>query len=104
MINSQVYETLVKCMTSAAHLELTLQNGEQVGRFRVHDIIAPTEKLRFDESVVRGIVWPEHGPQLDRSIPLSDIVSVQDEHLLPYIPVPEFFNRNPLPDGWVKVA
>jgi hypothetical protein len=52
----------------------------------------------------RGIVWPDHGTRHDEYIQVRDIESVRDERLAPYFASEEFFQRHPLPPGWVRLA
>jgi len=106
MVASKIYDTLVDCIKRGAHVDLTLLSEERISRFRAHDIVAPKGIQLLpnaDEAKVRGIVWPDRGPRYDRSIRLQEIKEVQNEDLLPYIPEPAFFVRNPVPRDWVQV-
>jgi hypothetical protein len=102
-----VLDRLVECTTRGAQVELTLRNGKKIGRFRVHEVIAPKgPRIMPDrrEARARGIVWPDHGTHRDEYIQVRDIESVRDERLAPYSASEDFFQRHPLPASWVRLA
>lgn len=102
---AEILERLVECTTRGTQVELTLRDGQKIGRFRVHEVIAPKGSPSAPgEARVRGIVWPEHGTHRDEYIQVRDIASVRDERLTPYFASEPFFQRHPLPASWVRLA
>jgi hypothetical protein len=100
-------DRLVECATRGAQVELTLRNGKKIGRFRVHEVIAPTGPQTLPDrrqARVRGIVWPDYGMHRDEYIQVRDIESVRDERLAPYSASEDFFQRHPLPASWIRLA
>ncbi len=102
-----VLDRLVECTTRGAQVELTLRNGKKISRFRVHEVIAPKGlQLMPDrgEARARGIVWSHHGTHRDEYVQVRDIESVRDEGMARCFASESFFNRNPLPASWVRLA
>ena len=103
----EAYATLTACMTRGLHVSLRLRDGQTVAKYRSYDIVAPSGldvHIDMAEAVVRGIVWPDGG-QRDRLITLRDIEAVREERLVArYLSDDRFYERNPIPDGWVRVG
>ena len=102
-----VLDRLVECTTRGAQVELTLRDGKKIGRFRVHEVIAPKGLQMMPspgEARARGIVWSDHGTHRDEYVEVRDIESVRVERLAPYFASEEFFQRHPLPPNWVRLA
>jgi hypothetical protein len=87
-------------------VELTLRDGKKISRFRVHEVIAPEGRRMPDrgDARARGIVWPDRGTPRDDYIQVRDIASVRDEMVDRRSACEEFFQRHPLPLGWVRLA
>ena len=102
-----VLARLVECTRHGAQVELTLRNGQKIGRFRVHEVIAPQGLMPGShpgEARARGVVWPDHGTRRDEYIQVRDIQSVRDELVDRFSESEGFFHRHPLPLNWVRLA
>lgn len=106
--SSDVYATLSEHMTYGKQVALSLRGGQVVGSFRTHDVIVPTAleaRVDMSQALVRGVVCPDTGEWMDRSVNLSDIETVRHESaLFRYSAEPGFSTRNPIPEGWVRVG
>ena len=107
-ISSDLYATLMACMTHGRPVTLGLQAGEIVTGYRSHDVIAPRGfefHVDMSQAVLRGIIWLDHGEEIDRLVSLGDIETVREERfVLRYFIDDRFYKRNPIPDGWVRVG
>jgi hypothetical protein len=102
-----VLEKLVGCVTRGASVELTLHRGTKISHFRVHEVIAPEyvhARPAASQARARGIVCPDRGSHRDEYVQVSDIASVRDERLAPFVASADFFERHPLPPRWVRLA
>ena len=106
--SSDAYATLAACMTLGKHVSLRLRGGETVAKYRCYDVIAPTGfeiHVDMSEAVLRGIVWTDREERIDRHVRLPDLETVREENLsFRYVGEAEFSNRNPIPEGWVRVG
>ena len=102
-----VLDVLVEYTRRGAQVELTLRDGKKISRFRVHEVIAP-KGLRMlphrGDARARGIVWADRGTPRDDYVQVRDIASVRDEMVDRHSAREEFFQRHPLPSGWVRLA
>jgi len=105
--SESVLDKLLDCTMRGAQVELTLRSGQKISNFRVHEVIAPKgQGMAPDrrEARARGVVWPDQGAQRDDYIQVRDIQSVREERLASYLASEDFFQRHPLPLGWVRLA
>jgi hypothetical protein len=107
-ISSDLNVTLMACMTRGRPVTLGLQTGEIITGYRSHDVIAPMGvefHTDMSRAVLRGIIWLDHGEEIDRLISLGGIETVREERfVLRYFIDDRFYKRNPIPDGWVRVG
>jgi hypothetical protein len=102
-----VLDVILEYTRRGSQMELTLQDGSTISRFRVYEVIAP-RPLRtlgdWNDIRVRGVVSPDRGAPRDDYFQLRYIASVRDELLARYSASERFFDRHPLPISWVRLA
>ena len=105
---SDLYATLMGCMTHGQPVTLGLQAGEIITGYRSHDVIAPQGfefHVDMSKAVLRGIISSDQEEGMERLIGLRDIQTVRQERsVLRYFIDDRFYKRNPIPDGWVRIA
>ena len=106
--SSDAYATLTACIARGIHVTVGLLAGEMVMGYRSNDVIAPVRfevYIDMSKAILRGIVWPYHGEPADRLIRLPGIKTVLEDRLaFRYFSDAGLSQRNPITEGWVRVA
>lgn len=105
--STELLEKVIEFVNRGVQVELILRTGTKITNFRVHEVIAPERTQRTPderEPRIRGIVWPDRGTHRDEYVQVRDVQSICDERVGSFFASEEFFQRHPLPLGWVRLA